>query len=238
MEEGPLADTLQITEHPDLKIRGYEDVNHVLYASEFAQQIWRKCARRLGFPFREGSTWKDNMSLWFRCASRSSQVGVSWGVIPSMVTWRLWLRRCRVRAGERAESIEEIWQAIRFWVASLMKNSAKFQKVSCRDIEMLKSLNIEIAPVKEKRVQVVRWIKPLQGSFKLNTDGSSNPGNSGAGGLLRNDAGNLIFAFSVNLGAGSKNAAELRAIIYGLKICQEQRISRVEVETDSQLVIN
>ncbi|XP_042969187.1 uncharacterized protein LOC122301897 [Carya illinoinensis] len=122
-------------------------------------------------------------------------------------------------------------------MASLMKDTARFQKVACGDKEMLKSLNIDVIPVKQKRAQVVKWIKPIQERFKLKTNGSSNPGNSGAGGLLRDDAGNMVFAFSVDLGAGSNNAAELRAIIYGLKICQEQRINRVELETNSQLVI-
>jgi len=102
---------------------------------------------------------------------------------------------------------------------------------------MLKGLNIDVIPVRLKRAQVVRWIKPQQGKYKLNTDGSSSPGASGTGGLLRDANDNLIFAFSVDFGVGSNNAAELRAILYRLKICQEQRINGVEVETDSLLVV-
>ncbi|XP_042962730.1 TMV resistance protein N-like [Carya illinoinensis] len=41
-----------------------------------------------------------------------------------------------------------------------------------------------VAGVKLKRAQVVRWIKPQQGRYKLNTDGSSSPGASSAS-LLR-----------------------------------------------------
>ncbi|CAL8113803.1 unnamed protein product [Prunus armeniaca] len=51
----------------------------------------------------------------------------------------------------------------------------------------------------------VHWHAPLPGFFNLNTDGSwkSDSGAIGAGGLIRNSAGNWIKGFSVNLGVGS-----------------------------------
>ncbi|XP_042958003.1 uncharacterized protein LOC122293491 [Carya illinoinensis] len=82
-------------------------------------------------------------------------------------------------------------------------------------------------------------MKPRQGKLKLNTDGCSlnNPGDSGAGGLLCDEQGNLIFAYSTKLGNSSSIAIEIKAILQGLKICQERRIKGVIVETDSLMVV-
>lgn len=57
----------------------------------------------------------------------------------------------------------------------------------------------------KKCVVHVHWHAPLPSFFKLNTDGSwkSDSGAIGAGGLIRNSAGNSMKGFSVNLGVGS-----------------------------------
>lgn len=64
------------------------------------------------------------------------------------------------------------------------------------------------------KVSVVKWIRPPSLSLKLNTYGCSkgNPGPSGGGGLLRNDLGMVLLAFSVDLGLCSSLEAEARAL--------------------------
>ena len=71
-------------------------------------------------------------------------------------------------------------------------------------------------------------------------DGSSlrNPGGIGAGGLIRDDEGNLTWAFAKELGHGSNNEAELIALFYGLQYCKDLVIRRVEIELDSLLVVH
>ncbi|KAG2685838.1 hypothetical protein I3760_10G144400 [Carya illinoinensis] len=162
---------------------GYEDVNHILYSGNFAQKIWRKYANSFGLPFREYITWKENLNLWFRRASRSSQMGVIMGILPTVITWKLWTRRCRSRMEGYVESMEEVWFVVRLWLMRLLKETSSFRKLANEDKEILSAMNIKILPVKMRQVQVVRWIKPRQGEFKLNTDGCSlnNPGISGAG---------------------------------------------------------
>ncbi|XP_049386038.1 uncharacterized protein LOC125850211 [Solanum stenotomum] len=61
-------------------------------------------------------------------------------------------------------------------------------------------------------VRPVIWNKPPVNYCKLNTDGSAlaNPGSIGRGGILRDQAGNLIFAFTVPLGTGFNNQAEVQ----------------------------
>ncbi|XP_058108950.1 uncharacterized protein LOC131252011 [Magnolia sinica] len=71
-------------------------------------------------------------------------------------------------------------------------------------------------------------------------DGSarSNLGLSGGGGACRNENGNLIFAFSIGYGAGSNNQAELRAIHDDIAMCLEKRLSKIEVESDSKVMVD
>ena len=74
----------------------------------------------------------------------------------------------------------------------------------------------------------------------MNTDGSSlgNPGSSGVGGIIRNDRGHLVHAFSSHIDFGSNNRAELLALLQGLKACKHLGIHLVEIELDSQVVIS
>ena len=52
------------------------------------------------------------------------------------------------------------------------------------------------------KVNIVSWKPPLTTKYKLNTDGSAltNPGKIGGGGILRNEYGDIIYAFAIPLG--------------------------------------
>lgn len=60
----------------------------------------------------------------------------------------------------------------------------------------------------------------------------------GVGGLIRDDKGKLKLAFSTSLGHGTNNAAELMALLHGLRYCRELEVRKVEVELDSKLVVH
>ena len=77
------------------------------------------------------------------------------------------------------------------------------------------------------------------GWVKLNIDGAvtRNPGASSAGGLIRNDQGCWLKGFSANLGRSSNIAAELWAILLGLRLAWEQGYRRVVIELDAQVAL-
>ncbi|KAL0444842.1 UNVERIFIED_CONTAM: putative ribonuclease H protein [Sesamum latifolium] len=70
-------------------------------------------------------------------------------------------------------------------------------------------------------------------------DGASkgNPGISGAGGILRDQLGRVIFAFQEPLGNITNTQAELQAIHRGLQICIDRGFRNVWIETDATAII-
>ncbi|KAF5454807.1 hypothetical protein F2P56_024444, partial [Juglans regia] len=105
---------------------------------------------------------------------------------------------------------------------------------------VLKSLNVQAVITPNRRCKTITWNRPSAGWVKLNTDGSSlgNPGASGIGGIIRNNHGNLIHAFSSFIGIGSNNRAELLALLHGIQVCKSLSLNYVHIELDSMNVIS
>jgi len=90
------------------------------------------------------------------------------------------------------------------------------------------------------RVEVmVGWGVPNDGWLKLNTGGASrgNPGLATAGGVLRNSAGEWCGGFALNIGRCTAPVAELWGVYYGMYFAWEKKVTRVELEVDSTLVV-
>ncbi|KAL0345710.1 UNVERIFIED_CONTAM: hypothetical protein Sradi_4402300 [Sesamum radiatum] len=62
------------------------------------------------------------------------------------------------------------------------------------------------------------------------------PGISGAGGILRDQLGKVIFAFQEPLGNATNTQAELSAIHRGLQICFSRGLCKIWIETDATAI--
>lgn len=107
------------------------------------------------------------------------------------------------------------------------------------DVNILESLNIPVQLRKSKQARIVKWTRPSMDGYKLNVDGSSveSPGVCGAGGIVRNSNGDLLMAFSVSVGNGTNNFAEISSLLFGIPHCAEASISTIEIEMDSLIVV-
>lgn len=85
-----------------------------------------------------------------------------------------------------------------------------------------------------------RWQPPPKHSLKLNFDGASkgNPGNAGFGGIFRDYKGSPILIFYGNIGWDTNNSAELEGLWQGLRLAQNLSYKLLEIEGDSQILIN
>ncbi|XP_022887585.1 uncharacterized protein LOC111403348 isoform X1 [Olea europaea var. sylvestris] len=93
-------------------------------------------------------------------------------------------------------------------------------------------------PITKKRSQEVMWSDYGQHSCTLEFDGASkgNPGQSGAGAVLRSDDGLWICRLREGLGVATTSVAEYRGIILGLKYALGKGFTNIRVRGDSKLV--
>ncbi|XP_035545086.1 uncharacterized protein LOC109020946 [Juglans regia] len=218
----------------------FEDMNHVLATREFVERIWSWCAIRLGMRNLARINWRRRVDSWHRLARGSTQKGQLLGIIPLVITWRLWWRQCKARMEGTFESIRSVWCSILYWVSWIALRLKKSKALSRRDEEILKNLQLPIKHTVPMAMKQVSWSRPKNGCFKLNVDGSSvgNPGPSGVGGVIRNDKGEFVCGFAKFTGHNTNNAVEVLGLPYGLRNVRDLDIHDVEIEIDSMLVIN
>ena len=76
--------------------------------------------------------------------------------------------------------------------------------------------------------------------MKLNCDESccGNTGNSGGGGIIRDNNGVVKTAFSVHFENETNNEAELKTILEGIRFCKQLQLLNVFIETDYCIVVD
>ncbi|XP_042954647.1 uncharacterized protein LOC122291062 [Carya illinoinensis] len=218
----------------------YEDLNHSLARGDFAEKIWRICSVVLGIPWREGWSWRQRVECWYRRAKNSTRSGQLLGLLPAIITWRLWGRRCKARMEGLMESVQQVWYSIKYWVSWIALKIKDVNFLTKQDEGVLHCFNMPINMMRHEIVIPVKWKSPKQGWVKLNVDGCSlgNPGPSGAGGIIRDDKGNMLCGFAVDTGHNSNNHAELMGLLHGLRHIGFMGFVLVEIELDSMLVLN
>ncbi|KAM7526883.1 hypothetical protein LguiA_016785 [Lonicera macranthoides] len=104
---------------------------------------------------------------------------------------------------------------------------------------MLNELGLNCLIMKVARCLVTKWVKPLAGRFKLNSDGCSrgNPGLSGGGSLLRSCLGEVMWAQADFYGHQSIMVAETRALLQGLDRCYADNVRGLEGKVDSLILM-
>lgn len=108
-------------------------------------------------------------------------------------------------------------------------------KFSSKDRKFLESLNIH-PQIKVPQVKVLRWSALPPGRFKLSCDGASkgNPGMSGGGAVLRDSSVMVVWACCFFFGKTTNIVAECAAFFKGLQVCHSFSQFAVDIELDSQ----
>ncbi|XP_060200275.1 uncharacterized protein LOC132628511 [Lycium barbarum] len=88
------------------------------------------------------------------------------------------------------------------------------------------------------KVTKVRWEFPPTGWFLCNTDGASrgNPGRSAYGFCLRNNEGDLRYAYATEIGITTNVDAEVMAILQAMRYCKNENLDNIIVQTDCEIV--
>ncbi|GLJ17943.1 hypothetical protein SUGI_0314910 [Cryptomeria japonica] len=86
----------------------------------------------------------------------------------------------------------------------------------------------------------IKWKAPRMEFFKLNID-RANKGNLSEvrfGAIIQDDSGNLVSFVQGFMGTATNNEDEMKAYERGLELCREKGLSKIEVDGDSQIVVN
>ncbi|KAF7838660.1 reverse transcriptase [Senna tora] len=131
--------------------------------------------------------------------------------------WELWLNRNKV-----------IFQGTN----SLPASSGRKTFVKAAEFAHLAK---DLREKNERHKYWVKWVAPMDGWFKLNTDGSclGNPGSMAAAGIIRDHFGNWVSGFTKHLGFGNSLKAEVWALALGLNLAKELACKKLVVESDS-----
>lgn len=141
------------------------------------------------------STFSRNLEDWLQ-ASCLRKVGHKsanpWSTLFLFTIWSIWKNRNKIVFDNAIPN------------SSLHKIhlSQAYEYSFCVSKSKLKALKVVVA---------IRWNKPLEGWYKLNTDGVSfeNPGKDGGGGIIRDNQGNWVKGYSRAIGFTTSITAEL-----------------------------
>ena len=144
-----------------------------------------------------------------------------WSTIFAISVWWGWKWRCENIFGENKKCRDRV----------------RFLKDWAKEVNLANSPEEGLARGRARVERMVGWMAPCW--VKVNTDGAShgNPGLATAGGVIRDSEGKWCGGFALNIGRCSAPLAELWGVYYGLYLAWEQRVLRVEVEVDSEIVV-
>lgn len=79
-----------------------------------------------------------------------------------------------------------------------------------------------------------------KGIYKLNVDDScfGNPRRNKGRGILQIDNDHFVAVFSKNYAIATNNIVEIRALVDGIELCESLGFKRVEVKTNSNLLVH
>ncbi|CAM0946471.1 unnamed protein product [Alopecurus aequalis] len=158
-----------------------------------------------------------------------------------MTFWRAWHGRNEVVHHKPAPSIEASRRFLCSYLESLIsiKQNPQADVIKGKGVVDLSGLGVQRKLQSGSRTedrQECKWRAPSPGWVKLNVDGAFKEeiGNGGAGMVLRDVEGKIIFSACRHLFAcGSALEAELGAMMEGIALAQERTSLPIVVESDS-----
>ncbi|KAL9236717.1 hypothetical protein vseg_011353 [Gypsophila vaccaria] len=204
------------------------------HLEETTLHILRECpkAKRIWLMIHSSLPSSDSFSLpledWIMDnITCSSSFGIeNWDTLFALTIWWTWRwRNCRVFDKESeipGNPLGFLLKRLQETVAAIARNESLFKQQSALRKEVF-----------------VRWAPPPYGWFVLNIDGASrgNPGSSGAGGIIRDDAGCFRRAFALKLGISTSMKAEIIAFARGLMMANDLHIPKLLIQTDSLMLV-
>ncbi|CAA7059955.1 unnamed protein product [Microthlaspi erraticum] len=200
---------------------GEETIIHILRDCPAMEGIWRRIVpRRKRREFFEAPllSW-----LYTNLGSELDLGEYKWSTCFAMAVWWGWKWRCDNVFGSNRKCRDRV----------------KFVKDIAKEVASAYTKTTNTGGMAQRVERQIAWQPPIQGWWKVNTDGTSrgNPGLATAGGVLRDEQGSWVCGFALNIGICSAPLAELWGVYYGLLIAWERCVPRLIIEVDSEVVV-
>ncbi|KZV18919.1 hypothetical protein F511_17825 [Dorcoceras hygrometricum] len=209
-----------------------ESFDHVFFTSHIAFHVWSHFGNILGiqqatqvFNWRLENLWKLSGHIQ-EC-------------IPFLILWFLWTGRNDSKHRNIKLRSAAVIRHIRYYIFAASSSGLLKLEHWKGCLALAQEFNVRIKGFRRTSIAIIKWTKPPSHWFKLNTDGCrSNQGMISSGGLIRDCSGQVQAAFHGFLGEGSIVKAELTAILQGLRICIQQHLFPIWIETDSEVALH
>lgn len=198
-----------------------ETLLHLFPDCPIARNIWKSVGGTACYP----SFYQGDLQGWItrNLEANGFIFSEKWPICFALTIWWMWKWRNCALFGRNAEilidtglflkpKIDETW------------------RVFMGDNEMTSS---------RKREVLISWTAPPLDWAALNTDGAArgSPGPAGGGGVLRDCRGHFIRGFAANFGHCNAYKAEVLALELGLRMAQQQGITKLIIQMDNKACI-
>ncbi|XP_060183608.1 uncharacterized protein LOC132613554 [Lycium barbarum] len=188
-----------------------ETVEHLFGQSKLAQDLWTTICQPLGIKVH-GIPLRQIMVNCWTMQAKNPVTKLVRGMLPQMICWEIWKARCNTRFSlikfNFSQSMNNITSHLMQIITTHFPLVSKFTDW----YTLCTRLNSKSTMMK---YQKVKWYPPPPNFIKLNSDGSCKGDDCGGGGIIRTDKGLLLAAYTVNLGKGTSNWVEAKALQFG-----------------------
>ncbi|WMV32966.1 hypothetical protein MTR67_026351 [Solanum verrucosum] len=214
--------------------QGWDDVDHIFIQGHFAAHIWKFFSSTMGVTFQQ-TPLSNYLLSWSDIQGKNEAHKTLIQTLPIVVCWNLWKNRCSAKYGNKKSSISRVKFMVLKDILHMLNTAFLYIQWPLKwpeVVDIIESCKHDV------KVTSVIWKTPPRNRYKLNTDSSAlhNPGKIGGGGILRDEHGDIIYAFTIPLGEGTNNQAEVQAASYGLKWCIQHGYNNIILEVDSELL--
>nr|XP_027103068.1 uncharacterized protein LOC113724357 [Coffea arabica] len=176
---------------------------------------------------------------WWVHSSGNSALAALTRLLPTIVCWELWKARNKVCFEDVVTTRTGLLHQITLQLHAV-GHAFPFRCTNTGDATLRGQGLVPFLVYPRHRTIALSWSCPTRPYVKLNVDGSSlgNPGDSGGGGLVRDNSGCFLYGFSSYYGWQTNMHAEASARLEGIQLCLSQGYGHVLVELDSLTLLN
>ncbi|XP_027118404.1 uncharacterized protein [Coffea arabica] len=205
------------------------------FTRDLNKAVWSRFEVGLG-DWTMVSMLRHMVLRWWLRKGHNVYLKFVYHMLPMLVCWELWKVRNKGIFYGRKVGWTEVADQVFQQLCDLLHCS--FPEIACCFVSW-DVLHASLVGLK-RRVSIlpISWSVPRTG-FKLNSDGCArgNPSVSGGGGVVRDWEGRFIVGYSCFFGSLTSLHAELKAMLFGVRLCVARGFQELHVESDSFVLV-